>query len=217
MTYYATIAFSFSIFIASIAGIIKFRKIDSSYYPFILLTIAATINEIVSAIIVKHRHNTAINNNIYVLIEALLIIWQFKKWGVFDNRRILFKVLLISITVLWLWEYQSPLKLQEIGLFFRVAASFIIVICSVTIVSRFLIVHNKRLVTNPVFIICCGFILFFTYKIFVEIFWICGKDADQVFSNYVYNLMRYINLISNLIYAIAIICIPTKPRFITLY
>ncbi|MEO5942708.1 MAG: hypothetical protein ABIP30_03645 [Ferruginibacter sp.] len=217
MTYYTTIAFSFSIFIAAIAGIIKSRKVDPSYYPFILCTIAASVNEIVSVILIKQIHNSSITNNIYVFIEAMLIIWQFKKWEVFDNREYLYRFLLISIAALWLWEYRSISKLETIGSFFRITASFVIVICSVTIISRFLIEHNKSLITNPVFMICCGFIFFFTYKIFLEIFWVYTNDADLSFSTYVYEIMSYVNLISNLIYGIAIICIPTKPRFITLY
>jgi len=34
-------------------------------------------------ILVKNHHHTVINNNIYSLLEALLVTWLFKKFGIF--------------------------------------------------------------------------------------------------------------------------------------
>jgi hypothetical protein len=41
------------------------------------------LNEIISFIVAQSGHSNSLNNNIYALIESLLIAWQFKEWDLF--------------------------------------------------------------------------------------------------------------------------------------
>ena len=104
MKYPVIIISSFSIIIAAIIGWIRFKKINPAYYPFLYCIWLAFLNEIISVIFASRGHSDAINSNIYMLAEALLITWQFKNWGLFLRPKYLFTGILILFTLLWITE-----------------------------------------------------------------------------------------------------------------
>lgn len=81
---------SLSIAIAAIIGAVRYRRINPVYHPFIYCIWLGFINEILGYYISSIHGSNAINNNLYVLAECLLITWQFKKWGLFDRTRKLY-------------------------------------------------------------------------------------------------------------------------------
>ena len=87
---------------------------------------------------------------------------------------------------------------------------------SIHINNMLIVTYRKKLLKNPVFLICSGFIIYFTYKILIEAFWLYGLKAGKGFRINVYLLLTWINLIVNLIYALAMLWIPKKPQHITL-
>src|SRR5687768_17450000 len=91
---------TFSILIAAVLGIIRFRVIEKSYYPFIYICWLALVVEII-AYLMQKRNVSLLRSNIYVLLEALLFTWQCRKWGAFKERPWLFFVIQVSIGVLW--------------------------------------------------------------------------------------------------------------------
>lgn len=80
-------------------------------------------------------------------------------------------------------------------------------------INRIIITERKSLIRNPVFIICLAFIIYFTYKVLLEIFWLYGLNSSREFRVEVYNIFKYINLFANLIYALAILWIPRKREY----
>src|SRR5688500_6803339 len=66
------------ILIAGVIAIVRFRKINRVYYPFLYLIWLGCINELLGTILLKLGHGAAVNNNIYVLAEALLLLWFFR-------------------------------------------------------------------------------------------------------------------------------------------
>ena len=83
MTYHTTLIFSLSILIASLIGWVRFRKIDPAYYPFLYCLWIGSLNEIINYILAANHQTNALNNNIYALLESLLLLWLFKNWGNF--------------------------------------------------------------------------------------------------------------------------------------
>lgn len=217
MNYYFFFVLSCSIFVAAIIGTIKIRRVFPYYFPFFLCCCLACLNEIVSYLTGKWYHNDSVTNNIYVLAETLLITWQFYKWDNFGKQQWVFWLLLLGTLSVWCWEYHDGKSIQAIGLYFRLYAAFIIVMMSVKLNSQLIVHHRKPLISHPVFLICCGFILFFTFEILIETCWIYGMDIYPEFQSNIFHIMAWLNLFVNILYAIAFLCIPTKPRFITLY
>jgi hypothetical protein len=63
------------------------------------------------------------------------------------------------------------------------------------------------------FLICNAFIIYFTFKILVEAFWLYGVNESVNFQAMVFDISSYINVFTNLIYALAVLWMPMKRVF----
>ena len=211
MTFTLVQILSFSIAIGAITGLVRFKKTDQAFLPFILFLWSGLINETISTILIYHRHATTINNNIYVLISSLLLVWLFKNWKVFSMQNQKWLYVLASLFVLvWGWEIFIYSSIKTVASYFRVVYSFVIVLLSIQMINKFLLENKTQLLRNPVFLICLSFIIFFTNKILIEIFWLYGINSSNEFAVQVFRIMTYVNLAVNLVYALAVLWIPRK-------
>ncbi|HUR11065.1 MAG TPA: hypothetical protein VM012_06835 [Flavitalea sp.] len=95
---------------------------------------------------------------------------------------------------------------------FNMVYASVLVLLAITSLNEIL-VKEKEIITNPVFWICAGMIIFFTYAILVEVFWLYGMSTDVAFSGRVYAVFSWVNLFCNLIYAVAILWMRKKQAF----
>jgi len=209
--------FSFSILIAAAISWVRYKKIDPQFTPFIICISVAVCNEMISFIITRLHYTTAYNNNSYVLLEALLITWQFKNWGLFSRSRYLFIMLMLAIPMGWVIENLLVFRLSQVSSYFRISYSYLIVMMSINIMCSLIISYRDKLLRSSVFLICLGFVIYFTNKILFEAFWLYGLNAGSEFRNNVFIVLTWINLIVNLIYAVAVLWIPKKPLYTRLY
>lgn len=200
--------FSFSIFIAGIIAIVRYKKIDISFYPFLYCVWIACINELLSFCLYKNHQITSINNNIYVLIESIFILLFFKGLRFWRKRKFIFEVIMISLIIFWISENFVLGKITVLCIYFRILYSLIIVLISINIINEILINNRKRKAT---FTLCVAFIIYFTFKVFIYTFWISG--LSQIFLFGLFTIMIYINLLTNLIYAVAVLWMPRKVEF----
>ena len=213
MNHTQVVLFSATILFPAIAGIIKFRNIEKLYYPFIIYLWVATLNEIISYFISLLGYSTTLNNNIYILAESLLILWQFKEWEIFQSYKKGYALLALALVAVCLFDNSNIESLGSITNPFRLFYSFMIVLMSIHINNRLAFTYKKNLLKSPVFIICCGFTIYFTYKILVEVFWIYGLNSTRNFRTDVYIILTWINALINILYLVALICIPKKPHY----
>lgn len=217
MTYYHLALLSFSVFIGTAIGWLKIRKTDGSILPFLLCLTIASFNEIVSFFVTISGYHTNVNNNIYVLSEGLLLTWQFKRWGLFAGYRKSYYDTLVFLLTLWVAENAIATGFCRIQSYFRIGYSLALVLMSIHMNSRLILKARGTLLKSPPFLICTGFIIYFTYKILVEIFWFYGLNASRDFRMNVYLLLVWLNFFVNLLYALALLWKPAKPRFLRLY
>jgi hypothetical protein len=202
--------FALSIIIAGVGALATYKKADSVYQPFFLLLWIGSLNEILSVGLVYSGFKTAVNNNIYVLIESLCILWFFRNLRTVFLSNAVFIILVSSFVIFWLVENFIISRISYISSYFRIFYSFIIVILSITAVNHLIVTAKKSLLKIPVFIISMGFIIFFTYKILVEAFWLYGLNNSKDFRNSVYTILVYLNLFVNLLFALSLLWIPRK-------
>jgi hypothetical protein len=213
MPYIYIVIFSFSIVIPAIIGWVRFKKINPTYYPFIICLWIGLINEIVSYVVSQYKISNALNSNVYVLAESLLINWQFRRWGIFERMKSLFALIMILFIGTWVVENFIISKITYFSSYFRIIYSFAISLMSISLINSLIVREKKQFLRNSMFLISIGFILYYTYKVLVEAFWIYGLNNSREFRNNVYLILAYINLIANFIYALAILWMPTKHRF----
>lgn len=204
---------SYTILFAIIASLIRRSRIEVSFYPFILLLWIGLFNEMATEILSKVIRSNAINSNIYVLLEALIITWQFKRWKLFQKPALL-HFIGISFLLVWLWECVVFLSINQFLAYYRIYYSFIVVLLSIQMVNVLIINEKGLIIRHPVFLVCISFILFFTLKVLIEIFWLYGLSLNPLLSERIYKISIYVNLFSNLIFALAILWMPKKREFI---
>lgn len=215
MIYYLIVGLSYVIAIAAVIGVWRMKQIDETYYPIIILACVATVNEVLSTILSHTIHSTALNNNIYVLVEAILIVWQFSRWKVFGGAKVIYVVIAGAMATLWSLEQIYILKASDVSVMCRIIFSFIIVFMSMVMCSKAIFENPYNLWRQSTFLICVGFCLFFTYKIVTETFWLNGITMSEPFLLKLLYIMTAINFLTNVLFCLAILWIPKKPRYIT--
>jgi len=213
MNFMLSVACSMSIVVAAIIGAWRFKSINKDFRPFLFCLWLGLFNEILSLVAAKTIHNTAINGNIYVLCESLLLLWQFRRWGLFGRQRPVFYLIGGFLLAEWVIENFIIFSIVQFSSWFRIIYSFIIVLLSVSMLNRQILVEKGPLLKNPVALLCLAFIIYYTYKVLVETFWVYGLNESSTFQTKVYLILDYFNLFSNLIYALAVLWMPTKHRF----
>jgi len=215
MSFLLSVICSLSIGIAGLIAALRFGSIHPVYRPFIYYTWLAVANELLSTVMAKTIHSTAVNGNIYVLCEALLLVFQFRKWGLFERYRFIYYALMALLGITWLLENLVIYNISQFSSWFRIEYSFILVLLSISILNRQILGDKGPLLKNPVALICMAFIIFYTYKVLFETFWLYGLSESRIFQSRIYMILNYINLFSNLIFALAVLWMPIKHRFTT--
>lgn len=219
-----TILTSLSILMPGITALSRIKKIDGLYLPFILVILLSCINEIASYILWKNGYPVAVNNNLYVLAEAILLLLFFKNAGIFERYQQLFYLLISAFLLFWFWENLVTDKIYGVSSWFRILYSFILVLLAVNCINKLIVAdlrdypetNHLHFLKKPVLLICTGLVLFFTCKIIVEIFWLYGLGASESFRIEIYSILIYVNLTVNIIYAIAILWMLPKQQYIML-
>jgi hypothetical protein len=200
---------SFSIIIAGIIAIARFKNIHIKYYPFIYCILIAGLNEIFSEILIHQGFKTLINNNIYNLLESVLLIWLFYNFS-FYRRKPTYIICSVALIISWVVENVALKKLNTYGAYFIIQYSTLLVFLSINHINKILLTSQKSILTNIPFLLCTGFIIYFTYRILIMSFFIYNLTSSLTFLAKIYNIMLYINLIVNILYIIAVSLMPKK-------
>jgi hypothetical protein len=213
MDFETHVLFSFTAGIAAMIGWIRIRKTDPAFFPFILLLTIGFVTELISFAVMKKGYSNALFYNLFVLTEALLVTQLFYRLGLFQHKKA-FYLLQFFYVLFWVCEYVYRWNATVFLSFFIVLFSSILVFQAIDLMHRVLFTTPHQLYTNPVFLICMGLIVYFTYTILVEIFWFYGLNQSRVFRQRIYEVFSYINLFTNILFILATLWIPLKREYI---
>lgn len=205
---------SYSIIIPFVLSLFLLNKKATRYLPMILVIWLGTLYELMTITIIDLKLWSNVYINIYVLIESLLLILQFQLW---DNERKSNKgyyLLYSSFIAIWLANNFFEDSAYPRTSMFIVVSSLAFVLKSIHQINITFYSETKNLLSNPVFLLCSGFIIFFCYAIIVELFWNTVELTSMIFKDKVYNILLTVNLIANFIYACAfsLLLIKSKPK-----
>lgn len=204
---------SYSIAIAAVIGLIRFPKVYVAYQPFIFITIISFVNEVISHIMIIYEKSNAVANNLFGLFDALLWLWQFSRWNTYRKYQMNFRGIAIILTALWYIENIALGKLFVFGSVYPITFSLVLVILAAIEVNRYITQENDRLLTTPKFMICCGVVLFHSYRILIECFYAPDIPASNMLLGNVFTILSFINFIVNLLFALVVLWIPGKQKF----
>lgn len=201
---------TFSLIVAGIIALLRFKHLDRVYYPFAILLWIGSVNELLSFILVRTGHTTLLNNDVYAVAELLTLIWFFFRLGLFSRRRLLMKSIIAFSALFWVVETFVIWKGSQHANYFHVLSSFIIVLMSIHQMNALVIEETGLLLRNPLFWILLGYILYFTPNIIIECFWLYGLLNDKPFLVQIIFVMVCINLLCNLIFMLSVLWLPRK-------
>jgi hypothetical protein len=203
-----------SILLPLIAGLVRFRRIGKSYQPFFMLVVAGVVTELINGYVVYVTHTSnAVVSNIYILVEWILILWQFRVWGFLQARNNAYYAVLAITCSIWIAENLVFRHIGEFSPYFRFLYSFFIVLLSVNKIN-FMITHdNRNLLRHPRFLICIAFIIYFIYKIIYEWAYQTSLFGATEITTKIIMLDGYINALTNIIFAVALLKIPAPEKF----
>lgn len=211
MNFYISALLSATILIAGIIGGVRFNRVHHTYYPLLYFFWFAGFNELLSTGLAINHVNTILNGNVYVLLESFLITWYFKKTGIF-KKPVLFYCILTAFGVFWVLENFIFSTIHQMAIYYRIFYSFVIVLMSIHTINQLITTSRGLLLKNSSFLVCIGFIAFYTYKVIIEAFFLYGLSSIR-FQIVVFDILVYINLVVNFIYALAALWMPKRQAF----
>lgn len=218
INYKLSIICSYSILLAVIIGLVRFRNISRAYQPFIFVTIAALLNEMMSTLLIYCKISNAVSVNILNIVESYLWLWQFKRWGILTNGpKWVMPLIALSFGIIWVTENIIMGKIFIFSSVFSIVASFILVFMAISQVNKLIVQERNNLLKNAKFLICSGVLIFHTYRILIESFYLMKLDNNDGFLLNIFFILVFVNLFVNLLYAFAMLWIPTRQRFTMQY
>jgi hypothetical protein len=195
-------------------GLIRWRFICRRYYPLLLLFGLALLAELITRYTIISKNTGWIPaNNFYILLESILIPLQFFVWGYMRKKINVFYILIAVLVAGWITEHLVLGSITRLYPYFRMFYSLLIVLLSINILNYLVIHEEKNLVKHPVFIICTGFIIFFTYQLVYEGIYHIVSNLDSIDTSKLNNAFSIINALCNILYGIAFLLVPAGNTF----
>lgn len=204
----------FSICIAAIIGLVRFSKSSATYRPFFYIVWLSCINHTLSLLTVFYFRSNSVNGNIFVLLESVLYVWFFNNLGHFKTGKFKALHLVIVLVAVWLVDNFLLHTLQTANAGFRIISSFVLIFLSIEQLTRLITATKKNLFYNSAFIICCGLLIYFSFKAIIEVFFLTTIPSSLSLITGIYAILVYVNCFVNLLFAWAILWIPAKKQFI---
>lgn len=212
MSYETQAILSLLIIVTAVIGLVRLKQISPVYLPFLSLIWIGTVNTISSQILLSNGYYNIYNYNTYQLFESFLILLQFRRWQLFEHKS-WFNTLCVSFAVVYLVDIIFLTGFHSFNSYYCIFYATIIVLLSINMINKLLITERGNLLKHPIFLICSGFILFFTFNILTEIFLLYGDMASEEFSDSIHKIFLWASWICNLIYIFAILWMPRRHAF----
>ncbi|RYE17733.1 MAG: hypothetical protein EOP51_23345 [Sphingobacteriales bacterium] len=199
---------AYSLAPAALAGVVRFYRTDAVFNPFIYLLWLGIANEIYSSVVINRGDSNAFNNNIYVLGEALLLLWQFYKWEVLKRHRWIYVLPGVAVLAGWgldnVWpgDIHVPEKLSRMYI-----CAMVLVLAIVKLVQLPKEVKGKhyRIACT---IACAGLVLYNAMNVYLEFLFHAFGTAP--WRGHLFWWGGWANIIANFLFFIAVLWIPRK-------
>jgi hypothetical protein len=213
--YLVNILLTYSILLPAIAGIIRYKLVLKDFRPFFWLLWLGVINETVSVISIYSIRSNSVNSNIYVFLEFCFILLLYYRWR--DSRPRNFIVLGVLGLLVWVSDNILMHHITENNSLFRMFYSFVIVFLSIDMVNRILVLDTSPVYKNPMFLIAFAFVFYYAFKGYVESFNVLHIGLSRETLNSLWKILYFVNVVANLIFTTAVLCMPKKQKFIMPY
>lgn len=200
-------------------ALFKWRRKLATHLPLFLYVTLSFCNETWADIAIRSGHYTWSRSagNFYVLAETVLLIWQFRNWGLFNRKSWLFSLVLAMIFACWIVFVLLGIGLNAAASWYDIIASFTISIVAISNLNLIFSQNWSDFLKNTNFIVTIACIFFFTYRVVNDVFYMYGLDKDLHFIGNVYTILYFVNLIYNLLVAYGLLWTDRKQPYLLRY
>ncbi len=201
--------------LACIASIIRVRHIRQEYYPFLWVLWLGLVNMVLSSIVLTYvfRVHNYISSNVYALLELLLLLELYRRLGTLKLSNIRFRGMLVLYVLIFLIDGAFfHVMHQKYVSYFNVVANGTLIFHSINSINQVLLVERDPL-RNSHFLISVALLIFFTYALLLEIFWIYGEFHNIYFGGAVFGLIGWVNIVCNFIFLLAVLWMQKRKTF----
>lgn len=210
--YYVHIFLNLTVLLAAAAALLRKRLMPVYLFPFCLLLLIASCNELLSLYLVTTKRFNAVNGNSYVLLEFLLLCLQFHYWAVLSRSKL---VVCVSIgIIIWCTDNFVFSAITNNNSLSRISFAFLFVFFSIDMINRHIVFGKDSRYNISTLIIVIGLLMFFACKAYVEVFNAFNLGFSTAFYAHIWFTLSVVNAAVNIMYTIAMLCIPRKQEFL---
>jgi hypothetical protein len=170
------------------------------------------LNELTSLATVYTAGTNAVTFNFYILAESILLVLMFYRWDIRARRS---KAIITGSTLVlvWLTDNVYNANIQNFYGAFGLYCSLVMMYYSIRYISRCIAFDNGNLLHNGRCMIGISLLLYFSIKIITDTFFIMDLGISMKLEADILLIVSIINVITNIIYFYAILCLKQKTEF----
>jgi len=207
---------SMGVLLPAILALIKLKTLDPQYHWFVLFLWVGFFSELANRFFIWRFGSNTVPWNIYNVVEFFILMMMFRSWNIGEKFQRWFIWFITFSLLLWLVELFYIGSIRNFNSYFAIYYCFMVVISAVTVLNQLIVTEKSNILRNPKFLIAIGLVIFFTFRIFVESLLMPIFSISKDFFQRIFGIQIYINLLVNLIYLIAVLCIPKKRIYTSL-
>jgi len=193
------------------------KEVSKKYYPFLFVILLGCLNDGTGVFLIRSGLSNVVLSNLFSLLEAILFLLYLKNTGYQKQLSSYLPFLISFLLIFWgienffIWGFG-----KSYNSYFNILSGLPLVLLSINILNKIL-VKERDVLKNADFLLCIAFIIYFTYRILGEVFWLFGQSLSEQFMGKVFEIHALVNILCNIIYALAVLCIQKKQPFTLQY
>lgn len=212
MPYVLSVIMAFSIMMPAFAGLYRYQYLQPDDRLFVLILWLGVLNELASLASVYTTGTNAVTFNCYILAENLLLVLMFYHWDIRASRSKAF-ITGSTLLIVWLLDNVYNGNIQNFYGVFGLYCSLVMMYYCIRHISRCIVFDNNSLLLNGRCLICIGLLVYFSIKIISDTFFITQLGISSQLEAQIISIVSIMNVIANLIYLYAILCLKQKAGF----
>jgi hypothetical protein len=193
-------------------AIFRSLRVEKEHYPFLILLVCGLVAEVMNLSAKEAGDGNQIIYNSYCLAEGMLLLWLMYNWEALRGKFLFFSLMILFVTGWWIDNFLIS-KPVNVNSYYIVGYSLVISVLSANMIAKVIFSESYNLWQNPKFLVGTGLLLYFSYSCFYEVLWIAHINYMPEFKLRLYDLLNYLNIVVNLIFTLALLCLPSKPRY----
>jgi len=199
----------FTIAIGAYIAISRYKTLGLLYRPLIFYVLIRLVWHTAEQFLIKYDQPVGLYENIFSILEFVLLSWQLVNWLYNDRIRKLFPFILAAVIALWLCETMLVAHWQHPAYYTHILGYLLLAPAAVHLMAGTLRGQNE-LLQNSVFLCSLSIVIAAPLVVVMDSVLISGMERDMLYTTYFFLFRHAFDIVFNIFYSNAILCIPRQ-------